>query len=171
MNYIVISDLHIGGNTQLDIFRSQIQLANFLRLLRSGPTGLIINGDFIDFLAVEPFGVFSRAAAQEKIKRIVAAPPNKQVWEGFQAFLAADERNRIDILLGNHDVELVFEEVQTTLAAAMAEPERLERVRFLTDRLSYPRLIVGGVHVHVEHGFQYDPFNWYDHNKLIQATQ
>ena len=87
MNYIVISDLHIGGNTQLDIFRSQIQLADFLKSLGSFPTTLIINGDFIDFLAVKPFGVFSREAAEEKIKQIVAATPNKQVWEGFKAFL------------------------------------------------------------------------------------
>lgn len=171
MNYIVISDLHIGGNSQLDIFRSPVQLADFLKSLNSGPTGLIINGDFIDFLAVKPFGVFSRAAAEEKIKQIVAAPPNKQVWEGFQDFLAADERNRIDILLGNHDVELVFEEVQTSLAVAMGQPQNSQRVRFLIDRLSYPRLIVGGVPVHVEHGFQYDPFNWYNHDELIQATQ
>ena len=171
MNYIVISDLHIGGNTQLDIFRSQIQLAGFLKSLKGGPTALIINGDFIDFLAVAPFGVFSRAAAEEKIKQIVAAAPNKQVWEGFKTFLEADERNRIDILLGNHDVELVFEEVQTALTVAMGQPQGSERVRFMTDRLSYPRLDVGGVQVHVEHGFQYDPFNWYDHNKLIQTTQ
>jgi hypothetical protein len=171
MNYIVISDLHIGGNTQLDIFSSQAQLASFLRSLNNGPLGLIINGDFIDFLAVEPFSVFSRDAAKEKIKKIVDAPPNQVVWEGFQAFLAADEGNRIDILLGNHDVELVFEEVQTALAGAMAQPQPSERIRFLTDRLSYPKLVVGDVHIHVEHGFQYDPFNWYDHNKLIQATQ
>ncbi len=171
MNYIVISDLHIGGNTHLDIFRSQIQLADFLKSLKSGPTGLIINGDFVDFLAVKPFGVFSRTAAEEKIKQIVAAPPNKAVWEGFQTFLAAHERNHIHILLGNHDVELVFEEVQMHLTAAMSQPQHAERVRFLIDRLSYPRLLIGGVHVHLEHGFQYDRFNWYDHNKLIQATQ
>jgi hypothetical protein len=171
MNYIVISDLHIGGNTQLDIFRSQVQLASFLKSLKGGPTGLIINGDFVDFLAVKPFGIFSREAAVEKIEQIVSAPPNRQLWEGFQAFLAEDKRNRIDILLGNHDIELVFEEVQTALAVAIGGSQDSQRVRFLIDRLSYPRLVVGGVHVHVEHGFQYDPFNWYDHNKLIQATQ
>lgn len=171
MNFIVISDLHIGGNTQLDIFRSQVQLGDFLKSLKSGPTGLIVNGDFIDFLAVKPFGVFSRAAAEEKIKEIVEAAPNKELWDGFKTFLAADERNRVDILLGNHDVELVFEEVQMALAVAMGQPPQSERIRFLIDRLSYPRLVVGGVHVHVEHGFQYDPFNWYDHTKLIQATQ
>src|ERR1043166_5949026 len=111
MNYIVISDLHIGGNTELDIFRSQTQLSTFLRSLVSGSTTLIINGDFIDFLAVEPFGVFSREAARKKIQQIVDAPPNKELWESFQGFLAADKRNSVDILLGNHDVELVFDEV------------------------------------------------------------
>jgi len=172
MNWIVISDIHIGGDTSLDIFRSQTQLADFLKSLNQGPLTLIINGDFIDFLAVEPFGSFSRDAAKKKILKIVEAPPNVDVWKAFRAFLAASEhQNHIDILLGNHDVELVFEEVQTALKVVMAEPEDRDRIRFLTDRLSYPRLVVGGVHFHVEHGFQYDPFNWYDHNKLIQATQ
>lgn len=170
MNYIVISDLHIGGNTKLDIFRSQDQLASFLKSLNEGPLALIINGDFIDFLAVDPFGVFNREAADQKIQKIVAAPPNQDVWKAFRDFVAAHELNRIDILLGNHDVELVFEEVQTALGAAMGG-QHSDRIRFLTDRLSYPKLVVGGVHIHLEHGFQYDPFNWYDHNKLIQATQ
>lgn len=66
---------------------------------------------------------------------------------------------------------LVFDEVQEALRRVMAEPNEPQRIRFLIDRLSYPRLVVGGVNVHVEHGFQYDLFNWYDHNKLIQATE
>lgn len=172
MNCIVISDIHIGGDTKLDIFRSQTQLAGFLKSLNKEPLRLVINGDFIDFLAVEPFGSFSRDAAKEKIKKIVEAPPNVDVWDAFQAFLSASgHQNRIDILLGNHDVELVFEEVQTALTIAMAQPEDRDRIRFLTDRLSHPKLVIGDVHFHIEHGFQYDPFNWYDHNKLIQATQ
>ncbi|HMF56417.1 MAG TPA: metallophosphoesterase [Pyrinomonadaceae bacterium] len=171
MNYIIVSDLHIGGNTDLDIFNSQAQLASFLASLGDGPQTLIINGDFIDFLAVEPFGSFNRKAAQDKIKKIIAAAPNQEVWKAFRDFLQAHPQNGIDILLGNHDVEMVFDEVQTDLRQVMAGPDDGKRLQFLFDRLSYPRLVVGGVHVHVEHGFQYDRFNWYDHNKLIRATE
>jgi UDP-2,3-diacylglucosamine pyrophosphatase LpxH len=163
--------LHIGGSTALDIFNSQAQLAGFLKSLKDKPQTLIINGDFIDFLAVEPFGSFGREGAEEKIRKIVGVEPNQKIWEAFRAFLRADKRNRIDILLGNHDVEMVFEEVQTALRGVMADSGEGERVRFLFDRLSYPRLVVGGVHVHVEHGFQFDKFNWYDHNALMQATE
>ena len=170
MDYLVVSDLHIGGDGDLDIFHSQATLASFLKLPYEKPQTLIINGDFIDFLAVPPFGAFNRAAARDKIQKIAGAASNQEVWASFRAFLDANSKNRIDILLGNHDVELVFAEVQEALRRVMAEPNGAHRIQFLIDRLSYPRLVVGGVNVHVEHGFQYDLFNWYDHNKLIQAT-
>jgi len=171
MNYVVISDLHIGGNTNLDIFRSQTQLSGFLRSLSDGPTTLIINGDFLDFLAVEP-AHFDRESAQNKITAIINAEPNQDIWNSFRKFMTgSDHQNRIDILLGNHDVELVFEEVQQALAEVMADAADGNRIRFLIDTVSYPRLVIGGVHFHIEHGFQYDPFNWYEHSKLIEATR
>jgi UDP-2,3-diacylglucosamine pyrophosphatase LpxH len=171
MDYLVISDLHIGGDADLDIFHSQAALAGFLNSPYDRPQTLIINGDFIDFLAVPPFGAFNRKAAQDKIQKIVDAPSNQEVWASFRVFLHAYPQNRIDILLGNHDVELVFDEVQKELRRVMAESNEGKRIRFIIDRLSYPRLVVGGVHIHVEHGCQHDRFNWYDHNKLIQATE
>jgi UDP-2,3-diacylglucosamine pyrophosphatase LpxH len=73
MNYVVISDLHIGADTKLDIFRAQASLANFLKFVATEPTTLIINGDFLDFLAVQPFGVFSREAAEKKVENIIKA--------------------------------------------------------------------------------------------------
>jgi UDP-2,3-diacylglucosamine pyrophosphatase LpxH len=173
MDYIIISDLHIGGNSELDIFHSQHQLSDFLTSFGSKPITLVINGDFIDFLAVRPFGIFSRDAAKQKIKTIIDAAPNQPLWAAFRSFLGANQQSRIDILLGNHDVEMVFEEVQEALLNTMAvdetESER-ERIQFKTDRLSHPKIEVGGVQVHIEHGFQYDLFNWYNHNKLIDAT-
>lgn len=170
MNYIIISDLHVGGGTNLDIFHSQSPLADFLKSAGDEPQTLIINGDFVDFLAVEPYGVFSRQAAQRKIERIIAAPGNSALWEGFRAFLAANTENRIDILLGNHDLEIIFEEVQEAMRGVMAAKGEGERVVFITERVSHQKVKVGGVHVHVEHGFQYDPYNWYDQDELVKAT-
>lgn len=170
MDHVIISDLHIGADTRLDIFRAQAQLSNFLRSLGGGPVNLIVNGDFLDFLAVEPFGVFTREAAQRKVERIIAAPPNRVLWEGFRAFLAADTRNRVEVLLGNHDLEMVFREVHEALRGVMAAAGEGERVRFLTDHVTHLDFEVGGVPVHLEHGFQYDPFNWYNHNRLLGAT-
>jgi UDP-2,3-diacylglucosamine pyrophosphatase LpxH len=170
MNYIIISDLHVGGGTNLDIFHSQSTLAGFLKSIGDEPLTLIINGDFIDFLAVEPYGIFSRKAAQQKIERIVGAAENKVLWEGFRAFLAANTANRVDILLGNHDLEIIFEEVQEAMRAVMAAAGEGERIQFITERVSHQKVKVGGVNVHVEHGFQYDPYNWYDQDELVKAT-
>jgi UDP-2,3-diacylglucosamine pyrophosphatase LpxH len=169
MNYVIISDLHIGANTKLDIFSAQAQLSNFLRSL-GGSTTLIINGDFLDFLAVEPYGVFSRVAACEKIDAIVKADSNRVLWDGFRQFLKSDTRNCIEILLGNHDVEMIFSDVQTALRKVMTDEGERERLRFKVDHVSYLHLEVGGVPIHIEHGFQYDPFNWYDHGKLLGSV-
>src|SRR5882724_48182 len=170
MNYVVISDLHIGGDTKLDIFHSQPQLAGFLKKLGEEKLTLIINGDFIDFLAVEPFGEFSRKAAEDKIHTIIDASGNKALWDGFRTFLSGNTGNRIDVLLGNHDVEISFQEVQDALSAAMASEEDGDRIQFIVDRVSHQHVNVGNVLIHVEHGFQYDPYNWYDQDKLRKAT-
>jgi UDP-2,3-diacylglucosamine pyrophosphatase LpxH len=170
MNYALISDLHIGGDTKLDIFHSEPELANFVKALGEENLTLIINGDFIDFLAVEPFGEFSRKAAQEKIERIISAPSNGVLWEGFRAFLNGNTANRIDILLGNHDVEISFQEVQDALRAVMAPATDGDRIEFIVDRVSHQQVNVGSVLIHIEHGFQYDPYNWYDQDKLRKAT-
>ena len=173
MQYVVISDLHVGAGTSLDIFRSHAALASFLRGLGSAPTRLIVNGDFVDFLAVPPFKEFSRDAAKKKVKKIIEAPVNVPVWQAFAAFLEANDENTVEVLLGNHDVELIFGEVQEALRVAMrGEKEALgARVHFHTDRLSYPLEEIGGVRVHIEHGFQYDPVNWYDRGKLSLSAQ
>jgi UDP-2,3-diacylglucosamine pyrophosphatase LpxH len=94
MNYIIISDLHVGGGTNLDIFHAQSPPADFLKSTGDEPPTLILNDDFIDFLAVEPYGVFNRQAAQQKIERTIGAQENKMLGEGFRAFLAANNANR-----------------------------------------------------------------------------
>ncbi|GEM_PF-2758799 len=171
MQYIIISDLHIGGDNSLAICHSQAQLASFLRSLNDGPTTLIINGDSFDFLAVEPYGIFSRKAAEEKVQHIIKTPANQALWQGFKDFLAFDKKNRVEITLGNHDVEIVFDEVQEALCSAMTEEGEEDRVQFRTESVSLAGFEVGGVPVRIEHGFQFDPYNWYDLADLLSTTQ
>jgi len=171
MQHIIISDLHIGGDNSLAIFHSQAQLADFLRSLKDGPTTLIVNGDSFDFLAVEPYGIFSRRAAEEKIQKITNAPANQALWQGFKDFLALDKKNRVEITLGNHDVEIVFDEVQEALRGAMTEKGEGDRVLFRTESVSLAGFEIGGVPARVEHGFQFDPYNWYDFSTLLDTTQ
>jgi UDP-2,3-diacylglucosamine pyrophosphatase LpxH len=170
MQYIVISDLHIGGDNSLAIFHAQEHLADFLRSHGAEPTALVINGDSFDFLAVEPCE-FSRAAAQQKIQVIIETPANAALWQGFRDFLALNPQNVIDILLGNHDLEIVFDEVQAALRGVMAQPGEGKRVRFRLESVSYAGLEIGGVSIRLEHGFQFDPYNWYRLEDLLAATQ
>ena len=170
MQYVIISDLHIGSDNSLAIFHAQEQLGNFLRSLGNEPIALVINGDSFDFLAVEPWE-FSRTAAKRKIATIIDTPANAALWQGFRDFLALNPQNVIDVLLGNHDLEIVFDEVQEALRSAMTVPGEGKRLLFRLESVSYAGLKIGGVPVRVEHGFQFDPYNWYKLEDVLAATQ
>jgi metallophosphoesterase superfamily enzyme len=58
----IISDLHLGKNDDFDIFKADGKEARFEEFLRfcgdqTGPVELVINGDFVDFLQLEPWNI------------------------------------------------------------------------------------------------------------------
>src|SRR5437773_1839350 len=60
-NIFVISDLHLGGSGKRELCprASRQRLGRFIQGLTARPVGtveLVINGDFVDFLAVSPQG-------------------------------------------------------------------------------------------------------------------
>ena len=50
----VISDLHLGGVAPRQMFGETAALAGFIDGLPAGRCALVINGDFVDFLAEPP---------------------------------------------------------------------------------------------------------------------
>jgi UDP-2,3-diacylglucosamine pyrophosphatase LpxH len=159
---LIVSDLHVaGGDTMLDGFgeRQQAALEGLLAAAdRSGgsPFGegdeveLILNGDCLDFLIVEPHdtgGVMHAGLAVEKLRRVIAA--HSPFFETLHMFLSQPGR-RVTFMMGNHDMELCFAEVRAGIMEAMGMQQDNGRVCFCPT-LSYRPL----PDVYIEHGHAY----------------
>lgn len=139
--YYFISDLHIGGDADLDRCDFEPELMAFLRDVAQGPAPaeLIIVGD--------AFGLweFTRIAPASKIPHLAATHP-----ELFGQFRRTGEKVRITLLPGNHDYELAcFEAQQKQLIAYNIH---VEPVKHLVRPMA-------GRTIWIEHGNQRDGFN------------
>ena len=139
--YYVISDLHIGGDEQLEEVEFLDELYEFLERLEATDENaeLIINGD--------AFGLweFTTVEGIEKFDVLEETYP-----ELFEQLRATGENVRITLLPGNHDHELA------------AYDEYVERLAEYNVALVQDRSItrsVGEQAIHFEHGHQQDPNN------------
>ena len=172
----VISDLHIGGqyagngegrgfriNTHIDV------LTNFIDELRLRAqnteryTELVINGDFVDFLAEETLGdtrwqafISDQEEAIEAFKAITNR--DKAFFDALRSALQAGVS--LILLLGNHDVELSLPAVRAHLLKTL-DIRNGAQFRFIYDGEAY---VIGDALI--EHGNRYDGFNVIDHDRL-----
>ncbi len=121
---------------------------------------LVILGDFFDFLQVpldvEPgAGATSAEASVARLDRI--ARGHHKVFAGLARFIAAG--HHVDVVLGNHDIELIWPAVQNRFREHLAglgtgkDIDLLERVVF------HPWIVhIPGI-LYAEHGQQYDGIN------------
>ena len=177
----VISDLHLGGAAaepgrpgfQMCPPHARQRLARFIayvaaperRAASDDSVELVINGDFVDFLAEQPFEAFSSSewAAVAKLRQIMhscdaGAPADAQVFPALRRFVAAG--HRLTILLGNHDIELALPRVREELMAWLTG-DGPARVEFLADGEACRR----GAAL-IEHGNRYDGWNAVAHGGL-----
>ena len=184
----IISDLHLGGapsekipqgetvGFQMCSPESRRRLARFIHFISQGHpdeiTELVINGDFIDFLAEEKvedergqrigkpreWEAFTENpdAAVSKFERAVChtderAPQGERVFEALQEFV--HRGHSLTILLGNHDIELSIPQVRRALMNVLTADHPC-RVEFLYDGEAYVR-----GDLLVEHGNRYDGWN------------
>ncbi len=139
--YYVISDLHIGGDEQLEEVEFLDELLEFLERLEQTDENaeLIINGD--------AFGLweFTTVEELEKFEVLIETYP-----ELFEQFRATGESTPITMLPGNHDHELAaYDEYVDRFAeynVDLVQGQSIERS-------------VGDRVVHFEHGHQQDPNN------------
>lgn len=159
---IVISDLHIGGAPGFGICSDagRTLLVDFLATVadeaRIGrDVHLVVNGDAVDFLAQEPFEVFTadNRAATAKLRAILES--SAEVWAQFRAVAAAGAE--VTFLLGNHDLELTLPGPSRLLRETLGPG----RVNLLFDNQA---LDLGDVLI--EHGNRYDAWNIVDHDAL-----
>lgn len=173
----VVSDLHVGGvypdsdDPQERGFRinTQVpQLTAFVTALADKQPGepaieLVINGDFVDFLAEsDPSSAGWQAfvpdpeAATRKLEAIVER--DKALFAALGHLLSRG--HRLTVTLGNHDIELALPPVRKRLMELMGV-EGHHQFHFVYDGEAY---VIGDVLI--EHGNRYDMFNVVDHDAL-----
>jgi UDP-2,3-diacylglucosamine pyrophosphatase LpxH len=172
----VISDLHLGGALDPEnasgrgfrIFTQSNALRDFINGLsnigKAAEVELVINGDFVDFLAekdpeTDCWAPLKTPESAETILRSIAGDrPEGIVFAALRDFMARG--GRLTLLLGNHDVELRFPKVRRALEELLAC--RSDRpLHFVYDGEAY---VIGDVLI--EHGNRYDSYNTNDYDAL-----
>jgi UDP-2,3-diacylglucosamine pyrophosphatase LpxH len=146
---VFLSDTHIGGDDDRDIFETPDDLASLFEEISAhpGPVELVLAGDFFDFLRI--------SEVPDGLNRAAMTTGRPEYGELFSALrrLAAGERRTVVYLPGNHDAEMWWNpEIQ-------AELRRKGLVHEFA--LSYAAAFEGDPRriVYCEHGNQFDPAN------------
>ena len=126
---------------------------------------LVIDGDFVDFLATPPWRSFTADPAEAVAKLESTAKDTRfaPIFDALARLVAGG--TPVELLIGNHDLELAMPPVRDALLGRLgATPERF---RFHT---SGSALRIGGLLV--EHGNRYDGANandWEDLRAIASA--
>jgi UDP-2,3-diacylglucosamine pyrophosphatase LpxH len=170
---LIVSDLHLGPGTRdarfagLEDFYSDREWSAFLDAERAaGTVDLIIAGDFIEFWQiatvlgalpkledrVQPVGSVlgaDQAFAVEAVQLVIAAHP--EVFSALGRLLDGGD-NRVIVVAGNHDADLLWPKVQLAIARAIGarDPSRL----MFVSAAAYEH-----AGVHVAHGHAHDAAN------------
>jgi len=166
----VISDLHLGGLPGFQIFNSGAELQRLINYLRAFPLektiALLINGDFVDFLAERPSRHFDLVDAVVKLDRIVQDPAFAPVWKALQKFAGTANRCLI-INLGNHDLELALPWVRAHLLKVLSDGNEAARGRIILAFDGTGFLCqVGNAEVLCVHGNEVDNWNVADYETI-----
>jgi len=149
----VISDLHLGDGKRpgLEDFGDDERLSKWLGD-RGGPdNGVVINGDFVDFLQINvdvtPKGLpqdrlWDEATSIEKLNRSFLGHP--KVFDALKSFVASGAELRFTI--GNHDLDFGWPGVQEAMRKRLADKN--DRIQFALQHMLFDR-------VHVEHGHRF----------------
>jgi UDP-2,3-diacylglucosamine pyrophosphatase LpxH len=171
-----ISDLHLGGDGDFQIFGMTKELEGLILHLAAKPAptprvALVVNGDFVDFLAEAPARYFDPFEAKTKLGRIAGDPTFQPVFVALKKFVAAPGRTLI-VNMGNHDLELSLPWVRNALLDLLADgdPGRRGRTVVVTDGTGV-RCRVGPAHVLCVHGNEVDAWNVADHETIRRMTR
>ncbi|HLW57064.1 MAG TPA: metallophosphoesterase [Bacteriovoracaceae bacterium] len=175
---LVISDLHLGAGKMykgkrnlLEDFHYDNELIEFLNYYSSGEYSntkveLVINGDFLDFLAV-PYVEFyddefwSETAALEKLRMIMRA--HQGVLKAMKNFLSSPGKT-IVYIIGNHDAEFVFDSLKEEFCNFFGEYK--DKITISNEISTY----IPAKGVCIQHGHQYERAHEFDANNSIVET-
>lgn len=109
----VISDLHMAAKSR-GFFSAQDALSKFIAHVAATPgeVDLVILGDALDYLQIEPYLDFTAPVAADKTDAIIDG--NQPVFAALRAFVEQAGK-RLRWVIGNHDLELLFPVVRELL--------------------------------------------------------
>ena len=165
---IVIGDVELGSGNLTDDFISDRALSTLLVSLgqKSHPVDLVMNGDTFDFLKC-PFykdgkATYPRHITKEislmKLQNIYRA--HERVFKAWKEFVS-HPKNNLYFIVGNHDHELVYPEVQEDIKVLLGG----------TENIHFPGLVYKNNGVYVEHGHQYDFLHEINFDNLFLSYQ
>jgi len=170
---VVVSDLHLAAENGRGLFQADDELADFLRWVLGNFSSchVILNGDVFDFLVSkrQETAINLEDAATEAASII---DNHKKVFEALSLIANSDSHDLI-ILGGNHDPETSLPTVQEQIERSLSSSDPHDTkarcahfpIRWLTNGEG-ALLQVGEAKVLIEHGDQYDAWNWIDHEAL-----
>jgi UDP-2,3-diacylglucosamine pyrophosphatase LpxH len=176
---LVISDIHLGGGlfvfdqkNNLEDFLYDQEMVDFLNYYSSDEYELkdveiVINGDFLDFLAI-PFVNFyddefwSEKAALAKLEKIYQA--HYEVFNALSLFCKRPLK-KVTYIIGNHDAEIIFPQVQRKILSYLRLSEQDESFRFILDSdeeyRPHPNIVI-------RHGHQYELAHLFHKDNLLK---
>lgn len=169
-----VSDLHLGGEPDHQIFAGTEELAELINHLgRAAPerrVAFVINGDFLDFLAEPGAMAFDPDGATRKLARILQDPAFAPIFAALGRFVALPNR-LLAVVLGNHDLELALPDVREAFVANLVARDDAARGRisFHQDGAGFVAL-VAGKRVHCVHGNDVDTWNLTDYEHLRRLS-
>lgn len=166
---LVVSDLHLGRGKVLadgsinilEDFLADRQWCEFLEYYSSGPyyeaeVELILNGDILNTIQVDYRGYYSPILTQsicvEKVHSVIKG--HLKFFEGLKKF-ASLPRKTVTYIVGNHDVEMIWDECKRVFTEAVGAPVTFKNFSYLVDG------------IHYEHGQQYEAVNALNPKKIF----
>ena len=170
---LIVSDFHLGkgrnfkDGTQniLEDFFYDREFAEFLNYYRSGSFAeasveLILNGDILNLLQIDTYGVFTHLITERAVMRAV-----ERIIEGHPEFFQALRRfastpgHTIAYVVGNHDAGMLWPGPRRVFSEAVGASVSFYDVAYEFDG------------VYVEHGQQYENFSRIDMKRPFITTR
>ncbi len=172
----VISDIHMGGKPGFQILRETKRLANFVRWVAAQKpdklVALALNGDVIDTLAEENIsGYVAVDEAETTLMRIMNDASFAPVWDALADFVHAEKRTLI-IIIGNHDIEIAFPNVQRLIVERLSKDDNSAKARIVFSAMGAGYgCMVGNARVFCTHGNEVDAWNFNRYEGLSRVAR
>jgi len=162
------SDIELGSGNKTDDFVEDDLLCETIRNnfheQDKYPVDLVLNGDIFDFMKCPYKGEHPRHITEKvsigKLQSMAKAHP--KVFKVWKEWLERSKKSRIIFVLGNHDYDIIFPEVQEEIKNLIAGKNKKIR-----NRIVFPGVEFNDGVVTFHHGSQFDQVFRIDEKKLI----